>query len=178
MAQKINDLEQRLLQAYRHVEGRYDPSMWWRDPTLLRDLVTSLAALHSDDPPSVVAGPESRGLLLGALVAQQLNVGFVEIRKDEHPEALGEALYRRTTPPDYRDLALTLTMRRHVVGPRDHVLLVDDWIETGAQVSAARSLVSDAGARWIGAAVIVDAVSANVRRSLNVRSVLRVQQLP
>jgi adenine phosphoribosyltransferase len=102
---------------------------------------------------------------------------FVEVRKNEHPEAVGEPLLRRTTPPDYRERGLTLTMRRRLVRPRDRVLLVDDWIETGAQATAARSLIEDAEAEWIGVGVIVDALSANIRRDLNVRSLLRVEQL-
>ena len=172
------DLKRRLLDASRWVEGSiYEPSPWWRDPSLLRDLVSGLARLHADAQPTVVAGIESRGLLLGPLVAQRLDVGFVEIRKDEHPEDVGEALLRRTTPPDYRERGLVLTMRRHVLRPRDRVLVVDDWIDTGAQVSAARALVEDAEARWLGAAVIVDGLSANVRRDLNVRALLRVEQL-
>ena len=178
VARPVLELASRLLEVYRGIDGIYEPSPWWRDPSLLRELVAGLSSLHADARPTVVLGIESRGLLLGPLVAQHLDVGFVEVRKDEDPEDVGEPLLRRTTPPDYHQRGLILTMRRHLIGPRDDVLVVDDWIETGAQLSATRSLVSDAGARWIGAAVIVDALSANVRRNLNVRAVLRVEQLP
>jgi adenine phosphoribosyltransferase len=178
VARRVSDLASRLLDVYRGVDGIYEPSPWWRDPSLLRELVAGLSSLHANARPTVVVGIESRGLLLGPLVAQHLDIGFVEVRKDEHPEDVGEPLLRRTTPPDYRKRGRMLTMRRHLIGPRDDVLVVDDWIETGAQLFAARSLVSDAGAGWIGAAVIVDALSANVRRKLNVLALLRVEQLP
>jgi adenine phosphoribosyltransferase len=128
--------------------------------------------------PSVVVGIESRGLLLGALVAQHLRVGFVEVRKDEHPKDLGVPLLRRTTPPDYRDRGLTPTMRRKRLHPRDRVLLVDDWIDTGAQATAVTNLVADAEATWIGCAVVVvDALTSGVRQRLAVRSILRVHEL-
>ncbi len=172
-------LKTRLLAAYQPVDGIFDPSRWWRDPILLRDLAATLAELHADGDVSIVAGVESRGLLLGALVAQHLEVGFVEIRKDEHPEHLGGVeLLRRTTPPDYRERGLTLTVRRHLIRPRDRVVLVDDWIETGAQASAVRKLVADAEATWVGAAVIVDALTSALRHQLGVRSLLRVHELP
>jgi adenine phosphoribosyltransferase len=171
-------LTDRLLGAYRAPRGYFDPSAWWRDPELRADLVTALAALHEDGLPTVVAGIESRGQLLGALVAQQLGLGFVEIRKDQHPEHVGEPLLRQTTPPDYHDRGLLLTMRRGLVQPRDRVLLVDDWIETGGQAAGARALVDDAEASWVGVAVIVDALPSARRRALGVRALLRVGQLP
>ena len=171
-------IKARLVAAYQPVEDIYDPSLWWLDPDLLRDLVSALADLHRDGDPSVVVGIESRGLLLGALVAQHLRVGFVEVRKDEHPKDLGVPLLRRTTPPDYRDRGLTLTMRRKLLHPRDRVLLVDDWIDTGAQATAVTTLVGDAEATWIGCAVVVDALTSGIRQGLAVRSILRVHELP
>lgn len=179
MPRHADDLKKRLLSAYKPVDGIFDPSPWWRDPSLRRDLVAALADLHKPPEPSVVAGIESRGLLVGALVADQLGLGFIEIRKNEHPEDLGGVeLLRRTTPPDYRDRGLMLTVRRGLIRPRDRVLLVDDWIETGAQATAVRKLVSDAEAEWVGAAVIVDALTSGERHRLGVRALVRVHELP
>jgi adenine phosphoribosyltransferase len=108
-----------------------------------------------------------------------LGIGFAEIRKDLHPDDLGEKrLLRRTTPPDYQKRSLVLTARPSLFRPGDRVLLVDDWIETGAQAVAVRDLVADAEAEWVGAAVIVDAMPAELRRRLNVRALLRERQLP
>lgn len=55
--------------------------------------------------------------------------------------------------------------------------MVDDWIETGAQATAVDRLVEDAGASWVGVAVVVDATTAAVRRDLAVRSLLSVREL-
>jgi adenine phosphoribosyltransferase len=47
------------------------------------------------------------------------------------------------------------------------VLLVDDWIETGSQALAARTLIEGAGATFAGLAVIVrDGTSDGVQRRL------------
>ncbi|MBD5786281.1 hypothetical protein IF650_08820 [Cellulosimicrobium terreum] len=49
---------------------------------------------------------------------------------------------------------------------------------TGAQVEAAYGLVERSGATWVGAAVIVDgAERSQVRRRVNLRSLLHVRQL-
>jgi adenine/guanine phosphoribosyltransferase-like PRPP-binding protein len=55
--------------------------------------------------------------------------------------------------------------------------MVDDWIETGAQGTAAQKLVHDAGGAWAGVAAVVDASTAAVRRELAVRSLLSVREL-
>ena len=172
------DLTTRLLETYRAPDGYYDPSRWWLDAALMADIVAGLADAHRDGHPTAVVGIESRGQMLGALVARQLGVAFVEIRKNKHPLGVGERLLRQTTPPDYKERGLVLTMRRGVLGARDRVLLVDDWIATGAQATAARALVDDAEATWVGVSVIVDGAPAAYRQTLGVRSLLRVAQLP
>jgi adenine phosphoribosyltransferase len=166
------------VEKYRAPDGYYDPSRWWFDAGLMADTVAGLADLHGGGHPTAVAGVESRGQMLGALVAKQLGIAFVEIRKNKHPLGVGEPLLRQTTPPDYKERGLVLTMRRGLLGARDRVLLVDDWIATGAQATAARALVDDAGAAWVGVSVIVDGAPAAYRQSLGVRSLLRVGQLP
>jgi adenine phosphoribosyltransferase len=178
MARASTDLSARLLETYRAPDGYFDPSRWWLDAELRSEIVTALATAHGDGDPTIVVGIESRGQMLGALVAMHLGVGFVEIRKNKHPLGVGEPLLRQTTPPDYKERGLVLTMRRGIVRARDRVLLVDDWIVTGAQATAARALVEDAEASWVGASVIVDGAPAAYRQRLGVRSLLRVAQLP
>jgi adenine phosphoribosyltransferase len=55
---------------------------------------------------------------------------------------------------------------------------VDDWVETGGQLTGARALVEQAGAAWCGAAVIVDGLrSVPPRRRLHVRALLHIRDL-
>ncbi|MDQ7809478.1 phosphoribosyltransferase family protein [Amycolatopsis sp. A133] len=155
-----------------------DVTGWWRRPELLGKLGPALARLFAGKQPTVVLGPESRGCLLGPLVALSLDVGFVEVRKHEAASGDSDAWLRRTTPPDYRDRHLRLGFRKQLVDGGDRVLFVDDWIETGGQAHGARLLTQDAEATWLGAATVVDALDSNqVRRQLNVRSLLHIREL-
>ncbi len=150
-----------------------DPTGWWRDAGVLSELGPTLAGLFEQAAPSVVIATQSRGTLLGALVAVHLGVGLVEVRKDDGPTAASDEWRFRTTPPDYRDRHLKLGFPRRLLDGGERVLFVDDWIDTGGQASAVRGLVEDSGAYWLGAAVIVDDLAdARVRRDLGVRSVL------
>ncbi len=80
-----------------------DLTGWWRDPAILAWLGAGLAGLYGDAAPTVVVGPQSRGVLLGSLTAVALGVGFVEARKNPAPAADSDAWVRRRTAPDYRD---------------------------------------------------------------------------
>lgn len=157
---------------------RADPSGWWADATILQRLGPALADLFPDSAPTVVLGPQSRGALLGALVAAHLEVGLVELRKDPWPSADSDRWLVVRTPPDYRDLNLRVGARKDHLGAGQRVLLVDDWIQTGGQALGARAVVEQAGATWCGAALVVDGLTdSRLRRDLAVRALLNLRDL-
>lgn len=157
---------------------RADPTGWWADPTIIRRLGGSLADLFRDEDPTVVLGPQSRGALLGALVAAHLGVGLVELRKDPSPSVDSDRWLLARTPPDYRDLNLLVGAKKEYLGAGHRVLFVDDWIQTGGQAIGGRAVVEQSGATWCGAAVIVDDLSdSRLRRELGARALLNVRDL-
>jgi adenine phosphoribosyltransferase len=158
-------------------EGYADVSGWWADAEILRDIGPALAGLHKDGEPTLVAGIESLGFLLGPLVATALGVGFIEVRKDLTEWQTGDQVARRMTPPDYNERDLSLGVRRRVLQARERVVLVDEWITTGAQATAAKRLIEDLHCDFLGVAVVVDATDNRVRRDLNVRSLVSLHQL-
>jgi len=177
-------IREELRRTYREQGDRTDEmrwadvSGWWRDAGLLGRLGPALADLFPDASPTVVMGTQSRGTLLGALVATHLGVGLIEIRKNSGPPADSESWRSRTTPPDYRDRHLRLGFHQRLLSAGERVLFVDDWIDTGGQAMGAYGLVQDAGAHWVGAALVVDALSEpRLRRDLLVRSLLRGREL-
>jgi adenine phosphoribosyltransferase len=87
-------------------------------------------------------------------------------------------MLRAATPPAYQDGGLTLVVPRRLLRPGDRVLPADEWIETGAQATAARRMVTEAGAQWVGAAVVVDACAPHVRARLDVRGLPTEDDLP
>jgi adenine phosphoribosyltransferase len=166
--------------AWRDGDGdQYaDLTGWWRDADLLRLLGPALAQLFPEAAPTVVLGLDSRGSLVGPLVALHLGLGFVEVRKNRTPAGDSDQWIRRTTPPDYHDRHLELGFRRGLVRSSDHVLMVDDWIATGSQARTVRAMVDDIGATWAGFGCIVDALDdSRIRRDLQLRSLLHLRDL-
>lgn len=157
---------------------RADPTGWWADSTIIERLGPALADLSSEEAPTVVLGTESRGAILGALVATHLGVGLVEVRKDPSPSADSDRWFVARTPPDYRDMNLLLGARKDHLRAGQRALFVDDWIDSGGQAEGARAIVEQAGATWCGAAVIVDGLSdSRLRRDLGVRALLNIREL-
>ncbi|TDT15453.1 adenine phosphoribosyltransferase [Ilumatobacter fluminis] len=124
-----------------------------RRPDLLAELGPALAAPYADADVSVVCAPEARGPILGALVAVELGAGLVLVRKDDrnHPGADR----RVVSSPTWRGASESFQTRSWDIEPADRVLVVDDWVTTGSSLRAVRSLVLDAGARYVGASVLV-----------------------
>ncbi|MEU8224417.1 phosphoribosyltransferase family protein [Kribbella sp. NPDC048915] len=145
---------------------------------MLRAVGPALAELYADAAPTVVLGPVSRGSLVGALTAAALGVGFVEMRKASGSSIDSDRWVRRTSAPDYQDRHVVFGFRRELIRAGDRVLMVDDWIDTGATARTARALVADCGAAWVGAACIVDGLTdPRLRHDLPVRSLLNIHQL-
>lgn len=155
-----------------------DYTQWWRQPEILQTIGPALANLFVDMTPTVVMGTVAHGSLLGPLVANHLRIGFAEVRKGARRGSDDDPWLTRLTPPDYQDRHLELAIRKSQLHPGDRVLFVDDWIASGGQAIACKGLTEDAGASWMGAAVIVDGLeSAAARRELSLRSLLHMRDL-
>ena len=177
------DLRQRLLETFRWIDpGAWsdhlltDRSGWWRDPTILERIGPALAAL-APSPPTVVVAPATSGFLLGPLVARAIGVGFVEAYRDLSGAELADDLITRSSGPGHDGRPVVLGVRARHLGPDDAVLVVDDWVETGAQLTALAEIVTASGARYLGAAMIVDGAQPGVRERLGVRGLVREIEL-
>ncbi|MYQ40761.1 adenine phosphoribosyltransferase [Streptomyces sp. LamerLS-316] len=164
------------LERFRWIGGHADVWPIFRDPGALALVVRGLAGPFRDDGVTAVCGVESRGFLLGAAVAVELGVGFVAVRKSEGIFP-GDKVTRRSDP-DYRGTRQELRLQRAAVDRGDRVLLVDDWIETGSQASAVRSMVEECGGQWAGCSVVVDQTAPARRADLGVRSIVAAAELP
>jgi adenine phosphoribosyltransferase len=165
------------LERFSWVNGHADTWSVLRDGHTLALVVEALAALVEEAHPTVILGIEARGFLLGPAVARASGLGFVAVRKGAglFPGPTDEAV----SAPDYRGIRQRLRLRADDLAAHDVVALVDDWIETGSQASAARLLTQRAGARWAGCVVVVDQAEDGVREAVGpIRAVVPSSFLP
>ena len=122
-----------------------------QDPKVFRVLIDAFVHRYMDQRPDVVAGLDARGFILGAVVAYELNVGFVPIRKK------GKLPY--TTVEETYELeygSATVELHTDAVKAGDRVLLIDDLIATGGTMMAGKKLLEKLGATVMEGAAIVD----------------------
>lgn len=122
-----------------------------QDPRTLRVLVDMFVHRYMDADLDLVAGIDARGFILGAIVAYELNLGFVPIRKK------GKLPF--TTVAEEYELeygSATVELHADACRPGDRVLLIDDLIATGGTMMAGKKLLERLGATVVEGAAIVD----------------------
>ena len=109
----------------------------------------------------IVAGPESRGFIFGAAIAQSLSAGFVPIRKPGRlPGKTISASYELEYGTD------SLEMHSDAIHPGDRVLMVDDLLATGGTMKACCDLVGRLCGEVIGCSFLIELAFLNGRKEL------------
>ncbi|MFC6281762.1 MULTISPECIES: adenine phosphoribosyltransferase [Polaromonas] len=124
-----------------------------QNPKVFRVLIDAFVHRYMDPAlrPDVVAGLDARGFILGSVIAYELNVGFVPVRKKGK---LPFTTVQETYELEYG--SATVELHTDAVKPGDRVLLIDDLIATGGTMMAGKKLLEKLGAVVTEGAAIVD----------------------
>jgi len=157
---------QRLTKGFPLVDDHPDVAGVLRDPDLLALIGQALAHPFADEGITAVVSPEARGPIVGALAATWLGAGLVLVRKDDenHPGADIEV----TSEPTWQGRTEGFLGRSFDLGPKDRVLIVDDWITTGSSIRVCRDILKASGALFVGSAVVVNKTSPATLEELKV----------
>ena len=136
------------------------------DSAMLRLAVNQLVDPFIDEPIDAVAGMEARGFIFGALAAQELDVGFVPLRK---PGKLPYDVQSVSYELEYG----TASLEAHIdaINPGARILLVDDLIATGGTASASCKLVERFGGEIAACAFVIELDDLEGRAKLSGRRV-------
>ncbi len=138
---------------------RCDVTPLFADSEAFAALVDDLLALFADAPFDVIAGIDALGFVLGGAMAIRAGRGFIAVRKGGKLPVAAD----RVGFVDYTGETKALELGHNAVTPGMRVLIVDEWIETGAQVAAAATLVDRQGGIVVGVAAIAADVSERTR---------------
>lgn len=148
----------RLKAKIRDIQDFPKPGILFKDITpLVKDPATLRLAVHQLLHPflgeniSAVAGMEARGFIFGSLVAWELGVGFVPLRK---PGKLPCDV--QTVAYDLEYGSAALEAHTDALGRNDRVLLIDDLLATGGTAQASCKLIEDLGAEVAALAFVVE----------------------
>ncbi len=122
-----------------------------QDPRTFRVLIDLFVYRYMRQRLDLVAGVDARGFIVGSVLAYELNLGFVPVRKK------GKLPYR-TLAEDYTLEYGNAAVEMHTdaVRPGQRVLLIDDLVATGGTMLAASKLLQRLGANVHEAAAIIE----------------------
>ena len=141
----------------RDVPGFPKPGIVFKDitplleePQVVKEVVRALAYPYRGKPVDAIAAIEARGFLFGILLASELSVPFIPIRK------LGKLPYKKITEKyvlEYDEAAVE--MHEDAVKKGWHVVIHDDLLATGGTANAAGQLVQRLGGTVAGFSFII-----------------------
>lgn len=117
-----------------------------------KQVISAITEFGREKGATAVAAPEARGFLVGAPVANELGVGFVQARK---AGKLPRATESETYDLEY-GTSSTLEMHIDAIKPGDKVLVVDDLLATGGTIQATIRLIERLGGEVVGVAFIIE----------------------
>ncbi len=122
-----------------------------KDPAALRLAVHQLVQPFLGRDITAVAGMEARGFIFGSLVAWELGIPFIPLRKP------GKLPYEvQSVSYDLEYGSAELQAHIDAVDSSDKVLLVDDLLATGGTAKASCELIEKFGATVVACAFVVE----------------------
>ncbi|SAL22050.1 adenine phosphoribosyltransferase [Caballeronia telluris] len=142
----------------RTIDDWPQPGVQFRDITpvlqdrrALRTLIDLFVQRYIDAKLDAIAGLDARGFIIGPILAYELSLGFVPIRKK------GKLPYRTLAESYELEYAsATVEIHEDAVKPGDRVVIVDDLVATGGTMMAGTRLLKRLGATVVEAAAIID----------------------
>lgn len=129
----------------------YDVTTLLKDSDGLRKVVDLLTERYRDRGVQKILGIESRGFILGPVLAYNLGAGFVPVRKKgKLPAKTLTVSYELEYGMD------TLEIHEDAVEPGEKVLIVDDLIATGGTAAATVEMVRKLRGDLVGLAFLIE----------------------
>jgi adenine phosphoribosyltransferase len=142
-----------------------------KDPVTFRRAIDLLVVLCGGESADKVVAIESRGFIVGSLVAHRLGLGFVPVRK---PGKLPARTLKATYDLEYGTDSLEIHADALAAGER--VLVVDDVIATGGTARAVGELTEKLGATVAAYVFLVELTFLNGREKLKGHKVLSLMR--
>ncbi len=159
---------ERLIKKIRDIPDFPKPGIIFKDITpMVKDPATLRLSVHLLLQPflgrdiTAVAGMEARGFIFGSLVAWELGLPFIPLRK---PGKLPYDVQSVEYDLEYGSAALEVHI--DAFQSNDKVLLIDDLLATGGTAKASCELVEKSGAKVEACAFVVELDFLNGRERL------------
>lgn len=172
-------LEQRILRDGRLLPGgilKVDSFLNHQmDPALLLAMAKEFHRLFGGERVDRILTIEASGIAIAILAGLEFGCPVVFAKKSRSKN-LSDRLYTAEVPSFTHGGSNTVVVSREYLLPGERVLLIDDFLATGAALIGLRALVEQAGGRVVGAGVAIEKLFQDGGRRLR-ESGLRVEAL-
>ena len=136
----------------------FDVTTLFKDAECLKELEDELYELYKDKGITKVIGIESRGFVMGAVLAARLRAGFIPARK---PGKLPAETIQESFAKEYG--TDTIEIHKDAITEDDVVLIHDDLLATGGTAKAAYNLVKKFNPKEVLVNFIIEITNLNGR---------------
>ena len=152
-------LEQRILADGRLLPGgilKVDGFLNHRiDPQLLYDMALELRRLYAGEEINKIFTIEASGIALASFVGYVFGCPLVFAKKSK-TKNISDALYAVEVESFTHGNTNTVVVSKEYLHAEDRVLIVDDFLATGAALVGLKNLVEQAGGTVVGAGIAIE----------------------
>ncbi|MGG1311214.1 xanthine phosphoribosyltransferase [Cohnella laeviribosi] len=135
------------------------------DTQLALEIGREFGRIFADEPVTKVLTIEASGIQFAMATGIALNVPFIYAKKKK-AVTLSEEVYSAQVHSFTRRETYQVSISRKYLGPDDRVLIVDDFLATGAALAGLVKIVRESGAKLAGVGCVIEKSFQEGRRLL------------
>ena len=127
------------------------------DPMLMMEMAKELKRLYADAGVNKVLTIEASGIAIAIMAGYELGCPVVFAKKSK-TKNISDNVYSVEVESFTHGKVNTVVVSKEFIHPGDKILIVDDFLATGAALIGLKALVEQAGAEVVGAGIAVEKV--------------------
>ncbi len=155
----MEELEQRILKEGEIRPGgilKVDGFLNHRiDPQLCYNMALELKRLYEDDKINKILTIEASGIAMAIMTAYVFGCPMVFAKKSR-TRNISDDVWSAEVESFTHGNTNTVVISKQYLGPEDRVLIVDDFLATGAALKGLKALVERAGGTVVGAGIAIE----------------------
>ena len=125
------------------------------DPALLYDMAREFQRLFADEGVNKILTIEASGIAMACMTGYLFGCPLVFAKKSKSRN-ISDDVYAVEVASFTHGNTNTVVVSREYLGPEDRVLLIDDFLATGAALVGLKALVEQAGGTVVGAGIAIE----------------------
>ena len=140
-----------------------------QDPKAFKEICQIFYNRYVNEKVDRIVGIDARGFLFGSVLAVELGIGFVPIRKK------GKLPYKTISESytlEYGEE--TIEIHEDAIDPGDRIVIIDDLMATGGTIAASAALVEKLGGEILECAFVIELPDLKGREKMGDRNLFAI----